>query len=544
MRVLIRFLARSAGGAVETRERVFEGDSVTLGRGTDQVLHLKDARVALEHARIFRSGQRILIACRQPAQVLVNGLPCRDAALAAGDIVQIGSNTLRMLAPGDGFDLSFTFELDPTADSRQAASEAPRLELQALGLRKRGWAWALFLGTLTFGLVVPWAASRVDEGNAQLRTLGLPSERAWSTGPLHRSHANLEGDCGACHQQPFVRVRDAACLTCHRSNLHRHADRATAMQGQCTDCHAEHEEPARLVQTDQRLCAQCHGLQGATGGDLAALGAEDARAPIATDFAADHPDFDVTLERSGLEFPHHLHLDPAGVDTPDGTAIMQCADCHVPEPGGARFQPVRMQTHCASCHRLDFDPTAPEATVPHGDPAEVLRALVEHYSARYLAGYPDALRGAPPVRASALPALDLPRADRERLLGAARTRAALTARDLFERRACVTCHEVARDGEGASATWTVEAVELRRAWMPGARFSHASHATTLTPCATCHAAAESKHAADVLMPRIEACRACHGGEPHQASRDSRIAGTCTTCHAFHRPDTELWVPKP
>ena len=64
MRVLIRFLRRGTAGAVEAKERLFEGEAVTLGRSTDQTLHLKDKRVALRHARIALRGTTPVISSR------------------------------------------------------------------------------------------------------------------------------------------------------------------------------------------------------------------------------------------------------------------------------------------------------------------------------------------------------------------------------------------------------------------------------------------------------------------------------------------------
>jgi len=340
-------------------------------------------------------------------------------------------------------------------------------------------------------------------------------------------------------------VTDTACLACHGDRLHGHvADHAplsVSMPGRCTGCHAEHDEPARLVQTDDRLCADCHR-------DLAAIASQTRVAAEVVDFGSTHPDFStarLTAEPTALLFPHDVHLAKEGIAAPQGDIVLGCADCHTSEPGGARFLPVRMEAHCAQCHRLDFDPTTPESTVPHGDPAAIERALVEHYSARYLAGYPDPLAEVSPARAAALPSLALPRAERERLLGVARTRASLVARDLFERRVCVDCHAVERRGEGDDARWEVDSVEIPARWMPAARFDHAKHGTELTPCTTCHAAESSERATDVLMPRIDTCRDCHAS-PHAAYVDhgARLASECTMCHVFHDERAPAWSAQP
>ena len=551
MRALIRFLTRTAGGTVETRDRIVDGDAITLGRATDRTLHLKDSRVALEHARIFRSGGRTLIACRAPAQVIVNGGVRRDADLHVGDVVQIGANALKFIEPPAGFDLALTFELDSTADTRAATVDAPRLALHELGMRKRPWAWAFFLLCLAGGLVIPLSGALHAGGSQELRRLHLPSDRLWLPGPLHLAHETLNGRCEACHEQVFAPVRSGACLNCHSTNLHRHVNRSSVERGvdtlvtgtACTSCHSEHEQPPRLIQEDQRLCANCHD-----GRRLSAAG--DERIARATDFLLDHPDFgpgiaqfDRRVRDQGLKFSHDVHLDPKGVKAPDGKVVMKCVDCHRPDAAGRRMQPIRMERDCAGCHRLDFDPAEPDRAVPHGEPQRVMATLVEYYSARYLAGYPDRLGTAKPDRIIQLPSISISRTERERLMGLARTRAELVARDLFERRVCNECHTVARDASSASPVWTVAKVQLMSEWLPAARFDHSKHNTSLTPCSTCHAAEHSKSASDVLMPRIKVCRECHSGEQGGSSDRSLVASTCTMCHAFHLGRNPLWADR-
>ena len=43
-----------------------------------------------------------------------------------------------------------------------------------------------------------------------------------------------------------------------------------------------------------------------------------------------------------------------------------------------------MDEHCVGCHTLSFDADDPTRLVPHGEPAGVVQALVEYYSARLL----------------------------------------------------------------------------------------------------------------------------------------------------------------
>jgi predicted CXXCH cytochrome family protein len=555
VRALIRFISRGPGGVIESRDRVFVGEAITLGRATDQVLNLKDRRVDLEHARIVAADSGFIVTSRSSSGVWVNGRVCREAALRPGDVLRIGANTLRFIEPPDAFDLAFTFELDADTDTRAVEPPPLRLSLAELGLSKRPWAWGSFLVVLVVALLLPWLSSPQSSFALPVRGSAIPSDLAWSSGPLHNAHATLSNKCEACHSVPFRRVRDASCLECHAQSLHRHVPLQHVMlphlaSTRCAQCHAEHNSPSTLQSTDERLCVACH----ANPGTASTLAADSVRV---TDFERDHPEFRVTLrvpardeaaatvdrvridktvrERSGLKFPHSKHLDPEGVNTPSGRLVLGCGDCHVPQPGSAAMQPIRMETHCQRCHELSFDPRDPPRTVPHGPVEGVLTSLVEYYAAAYLAGYPDTMAPAPLERLVRLPGKTLDDSQRERLLQKARDEAARVARDVFERRVCQTCHYIESD---SAAGWRVEPVALTTAYMPKAIFSHASHSTGMTGCTRCHDALTSQRSEDLLMPRIETCRACHAGA--RSADSAAVASTCTLCHRFHVESNPLW----
>lgn len=528
MRILLKHITQTTAGTASVREQWLDDPVITVGRATDQRLQSNDTRLQLHHAELRVTATGWQLVCIPPAQALVNDKACRDARLAVGDVVTLGALRLRIEAPTAAGEPQLSIErlLDPAAvatsmiASESASVASPKLSLSDLGWRQRPWAWALFLVTLLGGLVLPWTA-------------GVPSDATWSSGPLHEAHASLEGQCDRCHVKPFERVRNESCLDCHADHLRTHVAAAHPATAQfkaqrCTDCHVEHDEPTHLVQTDNRVCTDCHAEPERHG---ARAGAK----PV-TDFASNHPPFRVSEWRSEqpasqLKFTHAAHLDVRGIKAPSGTVVMQCADCHTPTEEGRSFQPIRMESHCASCHRLEFDPAEPARTVPHGDPTEVLRVLSGHYSARYLAGYADPLAG----RAAGVlpPGVEVAPAERARLLGVARDRVLRVASDLFERRVCVDCHTVTRAGTASDPAWKVAPVKLVSNWMPGAEFDHALHGTSLTPCSTCHKAETSKQASDVLMPRIETCRDCHRGTMKTA---------CSDCHGFHGKGQPLWQP--
>ena len=194
-------------------------------------------------------------------------------------------------------------------------------------------------------------------------------------------------------------------MECHTANKHV-ANDAPAVLGEtrCASCHLEHNEPPQLIKQHQGLCADCHRNLPADSG------LQDA-----ADFLDAHPDFRVSLlrpvaagagevewniehvalaeattaDRSNLKFDHNVHLNTEGIITPDGKRIIECAECHVPEPGGARMLPIAMDEKCSGCHTLSFDPDDPTRVVPHGDAEAVVQALIEYYSARLLGADPD-----------------------------------------------------------------------------------------------------------------------------------------------------------
>jgi hypothetical protein len=310
----------------------------------------------------------------------------------------------------------------------------------------------------------------------------------------------------------------------------------------CAACHLEHNEPPQLINRHQGLCADCHSALS-----------EDVPLQNAEDFLDAHPDFRVSLLRPGLttdgttawhtehvalsesltadqsnlKFDHSVHLDDGGVVTPDGRRVLECRECHQPEPGGARMMPISMDEHCLGCHALSFDADDPARQVPHGDPAGVVQALVEYYSARLLGADPDAVE-----QRIRRPGQALSREDRDRAAAEARVRAMTIAEDLFERRACINCHEVSATDD-PDLPWRVEPVRLTTSFFPHANFTHAAHDTEVTNCGACHNARESVSSTDVLIPDIESCRDCHGSGVARRNNAAQTPSTCIMCHSFH-----------
>lgn len=504
MKTLIRFITRTTAGSTEHAEKIVDAPVITIGRATDQVLHLRDRRARLQHARIEPHGGGVQIVSNALTGVIVNGRSQRAAQLDVGDFIEVGANIIRIIEPTEGVDLAMTFELGDDASSEHFVADWSEPASGLGGWSKRRIAWLLVAAVALLGLLLPLT---IDES-------------FFLAGPIHSAHAPTASECDACHINAFERVPDSACEACHTADRHvAIASAATPVLGEirCASCHLEHNEPQQLVNQHQGLCGDCHA--GTPHGTTLAS---------AADFLLDHPPFTLEDERSNLIFDHAVHLDAGGIVTPTGRRVIECDECHAPEPGGAGLMPISMDEHCSGCHTLAFDPDDPSRTVPHGDPATVMQSLVEYYSARLLGADPDAVE-----QRIRRPGQRLTRADRDRAAAEARVQAMRVAEDLFERRACVNCHVVTPAEDNADVPWQVEPVLLADAFFDSARFSHAAHDTEVTSCDSCHNATASESASDLLIPDLDSCRACHGSGYSKHNSAAQIPSTCVMCHGFH-----------
>lgn len=544
MKYLIRFITKNAAGGVQHNDKIVDAAAITIGRATDQVLHIKDRRARLEHAIIEFDGSVASVTTSALAGVVVNGRSQRECKLAPGDVIEVGANVLCVIDAPDSVDYAISFELGRDARGEDIAQSWSGTNI-ADGLNKRRLAWIAAATVFVLALLIP-ASGLLHPGVASfLRDTPLvPDDGLWLAGPVHSVHGTFATDCQACHTDAFKRVADVACLDCHEVNRHV-GSVATPVIGneRCASCHLEHNEPPSLVKQHQGLCADCHGNM-----------TPESSLRAAADFLDSHPDFSATVlqperktsgeiewvqqrlrlsealtaERSNLKFNHKVHLDADGIVTPDGKRIVECVECHQAETGGGRMRPISMDEHCSGCHSLAFDPDDPTREVPHGDPEGVLQVLIEYYSARLLGADPDAVN-----QRLRRPGQALTRVDRDRAAAEARVKALEVAEDLFERRACVNCHEVTRVASDGDRPWRVQPVRLTEVFFPRANFSHAAHDTEVTACSNCHDAGSSESASDLLMPDIETCRDCHGSGAARRNDASQIASGCVMCHSFH-----------
>lgn len=582
MSFIVRQISRTADGREIVRPRTFTAKEINVGREADSDIHLPDLAVELRHAVIRDLGAgRIEIASTSGLPMDVNGRTTARETIdvARGANIRIGSHLLTVAA-GEGEDAGSTVitveRVGALSEASEAKDEQRSFSLAGVAPGRRTMAWALAIAVLLLFLAWPiWSFATNKYADAgERRPVAFHADEMWSSGKLSLAHANLENNCQACHVKPGEAVRDEACASCH-STLHDHADPrrlAAAMPspsagaqfqrtvagmfgippGRCVDCHTEHEGAKAMPVTEQRFCSDCHNGMDQRLTDTTVLNASD--------FEKDHPQFRPAvmtspgirpvvqrlsldarpIEDHGLKFPHDIHLSATNgvarmaqtmkVEYGFGDSLV-CADCHVPDPSGARFVKVTMEQNCQMCHSLAFDRVGDTIrTLRHGDPKQVVADLRAFY------------RSTPPVAPINLGGMARRRPGDAMVM---RTSAAFNAaaahrpgradeaiRAVFsEGGACFDCHSVTQPTAPGAVDWGIVPVRLPERYMQKGWFDHKSHETQ--SCESCHAAKASASSTDVMLPKIASCRECHGGE----STAKSVPSSCAMCHDYHMDGT-------
>ena len=547
MRWLIRRLTRKGKGSASYEEDIHYGDVLTIGRGADQAIFIPDLRVALEHARVTAlSSEKFRVESLILAGIRVNNQLTHASTVGTGAIIEIGNTRLQLLPAPVDFDAGVEIsQLDSSEVKAKVAATARPTSLHQTFLAKRLPSWILLLLVALAFLALPMTTHFSAAMRKALPELPLPSQAAWQSGELASAHHVIGNDCTQCHENAFRWVRDEACAACH-GNTAAHADPVRFNlpelgDARCAHCHRDHNGAKGLVIRDQILCSDCHT-------DLKARTAGSSLLGDVGDFGSSHPQFKVDLpnwdsngtfapdravlgtpgqqEKSGLKFPHDKHLDAQGIQSPAGKRKLNCASCHLPEPGGAGMQPVDFETMCQECHRLDFDVTEPDRQVPHARVPEIIYMLDEFYARRALDG--GSLDATSPaiVQQRRRPGQSLTREERLEALTWARDKARVVGETLFTGRACTVCHAVS-PGRNLGDPWQIAPVRVAGIWFSKAHFTHGSHTTM--ECADCHDASTSSSSKDLLIPGIGNCRQCHAGE----SATDKVPTTCIDCHGYH-----------
>ena len=584
MSFLLRRVSITADGREIIRSSACDKSQISIGRDAACDVHLADLAVNPSHATITTNdGRHIEVQATSGLGFEWDGRTVTSATIDAGDGAELRFGGHRITVGVDSEASSPRVLLTIARTDELSHSALDRDEAQAFSLRgllpgRRLSAWAFSLLLLAAFLIAPiWAY--MSWRGVEERPASFHADMSWSSGPLSSAHTSLSRDCQSCHTDAFVAVTDTACKSCH-DDAHDHApmDRQLAArgepgmfraalirigaafnrdQGRCVDCHNEHEGAGPMPATAQQFCTDCHQ-------DMSSR-LTDTRIGDAGDFGTSHPQFRprvqvtpgatprfarVTLtpqtnDVNGLKFPHNMHLLPQGGvarmarnlrmtngrndngrnDNGRGGGL-DCANCHRPTADGVRFEPVDMERDCQSCHSLAFESVGGVTrTLRHGEPGQVVADLYAYY------------RSTQPTRPISLGGMARRRPGEFaqgqiyniyfRETAVRPTRADDAVRAVFSRGgACYDCHTVFAPAAGNS-NWRVLPVNQTARYLEHGWFDHRPHDEE--ECSTCHAAARSSSANQLLIPEIKVCRDCHGGENSSADVES----PCASCHEYH-----------
>jgi predicted CXXCH cytochrome family protein len=559
MKLTLTRVTKNKLGIAQRTDEIIDAEILQIGRGTNCNIHLTDARVALHHATITKNSQGSY-SIEALSTMLIDASTVTVALLKEHQQIQLGPYTLQVLKPKKEADLALSIELTTAAESAAAPSTKRYAQtLKQTWLSRRLFSWlavgvvalAFIVAPVYYALHAPTPIS-TSTSTSTLKSVAAPAAYAttanivptdaWNPGPLDSSHANFGRDCKQCHQTPFVQVENSSCENCHKTigwhfaldtpaanKLHESVFANDASVGRCASCHRDHKGINALKRQDSPLCTDCH-RDVKTRHETLAI-------PNITDFTSDHPPFKLSMlvagktgkealirvsqdskpplvEKSNLKFPHDVHLSKKGVRAPNATGssnkeILTCKNCHTPDETGTRFKPISMKEHCQDCHSLAFEPAATTREVPHGSVDDVVATVNEFYAQAALFNKPiDAAGSRAPQKNAAW----------------VKQKANAIVTDMMEKQACFSCHTVTK----TDSSWAIAPIAITQHWLPKSRFPHAQHSTH--ECASCHDAAKSKTAADILIPDIKNCQSCHAGNVPVVDK---TLGTCQTCHGFH-----------
>ena len=206
-----------------------------------------------------------------------------------------------------------------------------------------------------------------------------------------------------------------------------------------------------------------------------------------------------------------------------GTALT-CANCHRPKADGKGFIPIQMERDCGSCHSLAFATPGGVRQLPHGEPRQVIAALLSWQGVGPVAGGGTSRRRPGEIGTAGAG------------MGGSPTGASsvTTVGGAFgPRGACFDCHTIFR-----TPTIRFTPVRLPDDFLSRGAFDHSVREHRIDrlgqpSCARCHAAATSASATDLLLPSAGACAECHGQTT--AKSPTPAPADCETCHSFHAP---------
>ncbi|MEO0417657.1 MAG: cytochrome c3 family protein [Pseudomonadota bacterium] len=575
MAFLIRTIAVAKSGREITRERTLDVSDLTVGRSPDCDIHLSDLTVELQHISLSDAGGGMLRASAMGELPFdLDGSSTTDATIDpnAGATIKVGPAKLEISREGDG-----PVEIIQSVIKKSATAVEPTASfaLASAMPSKRTMAWTTALAILILLLTVPIVTHLTRDRSAEGQGPDAPRldqvsfDSTWSSGALSLAHHDLEDNCEACHATPFVTVQDETCLTCHEE-LGDHAKKPRLKAGMapllaneawqwavaetlgnegpgsCTSCHLEHEGNVRQQAATEEFCAECHQDLDMRLTDVAFSNADD--------FGMKHPQFRPTFyteynqedpvrisldkpieEKSGLLFPHDIHMDSNGgvarmaISLDQYGEPLECSNCHELTEDKVSYEPVEMEPSCEACHSLvaGRDGAGGFTSLRHGDVQDLMEDLATMGKGPKRAVVTGRSRPGQFARGGTY------------AVNFGRPAASLIAinRALLPGGTCGDCHiNTTTNGRP-----DLIPVNLPDRFLQHGFFTHVGHEDE--ECTDCHEADTSDASTDLLMPALESCQDCHKGATAVATKEI-VPSSCAMCHGYHTPTAPWPVDHP
>ncbi len=572
MAFLIRTIDFTAAGREIIRDRVVDKDALTIGRAAENDIHLPDLAVEQRHVGITRAADGTLaVTALGTLEFGLDGRMVTEATIDPRTGGEIALGAARLVVAREG-ESNIAITIRQVAADEGKGDALRGFALASVLPSKRAMSWITAVAILLLLLAVPVISHLTRtpvKNDPKGETPGqVLFDRAWTSGAMSLKHHTLENNCESCHVNAFESVQDDTCISCHEETGD-HAKKPRLAKGMaplsagdalqwriaegfgkegplgCVACHSEHEGPVRQKPASEAFCADCHNSLDTRLTDTALTNAHD--------FGKAHPQFRPVyfasfgaakpvraapgakpVERSGLVFPHDVHMDARGGAARMAVSLKQygkpleCKDCHSLTPDKIGFKEVKMEDSCEGCHSLVSGRTAGGgfSKLRHGDVKDLAEDL-----ARIATG------PRPPLA---------PHRDRPGQFGTGSTYAADFGRPvrayiglsnaLSVGGICTECHLPTR---GATGQADLMPVNLPDRFLSSGFFNHEAHKKE--KCTDCHAAGTSKVATDLLIPDLKSCRDCHLGATAVKTKKI-VPSDCAMCHAYHLPSGQ-WSAK-
>jgi hypothetical protein len=571
MAFLIRTIDFTAAGREIVRDRVVEQTSLSIGRAAENDIHLPDLAVEQNHVRIDLAPDGTLaVAAVGTLGFVLDGRSVTEGSIdpRTGGEIALGAARMAVARESDG-NISITIRQVVADEGKGDALRG--FALASVLPSKRAMSWIFAGAIIVLLLLVPVTSFLVRapvKNDPEGETPGqVVLDAAWSTGDLSLRHHSLEDNCESCHVNAFESVKDETCISCHEdTGNHAKANRLAAgmppfsagdalqwkiaeslgKEGPlgCVSCHTEHEGKLRQKPASEAFCSDCHK-------DLDTR-LTDTSLADAHDFGKAHPQFrplfyasfgaakpvrakpgSTPIERSGLKFPHDVHMDARGGAARMAVSLAQygkpleCSDCHSLTADKIGYKDVKMEDACEGCHSLVSGRTAGGgfSKLRHGDVKDLAEDLARISTGPRATPASNRTRPGQFARGGTY-AADFGRPVRA-YIGLSN---ALSPGGI-----CTECH-IPTSKAGRP---DLIPVNLPDRFLTTGFFNHDAHKKQ--ECTDCHAADTSKAASDLLIPDLKSCRECHLGATAVKTKKI-VPSSCAMCHSYHVPSGQ-WSAK-